>query len=43
MLGILSAPLVHGSLDHIFTILILVGFLYYGYDNGLNKTSFFIK
>lgn len=38
MLGILTAPLVHGSLEHIFNntfaILILSSFLYYGYPKS---------
>jgi membrane associated rhomboid family serine protease len=38
MLGILTAPLVHGSLEHIFNntfaILILASFLYYGYPKS---------
>lgn len=38
LLGILTAPLVHGSLEHIFNntfaILILASFLYYGYPKS---------
>jgi membrane associated rhomboid family serine protease len=38
MLGIFTAPLVHGSLEHIFNntfaILILASFLYYGYPKS---------
>lgn len=38
VLGILTAPLVHGSLEHIFNntfaILILASFLYYGYPKS---------
>lgn len=38
MLGILTAPLIHGSLEHIFNntfaILILASFLYYGYPKS---------
>jgi membrane associated rhomboid family serine protease len=41
LLGILTAPLVHGSLEHIFNntfaILILASFLYYGYPNSWLK------
>ena len=41
MLGILTAPLVHGSLEHIFNntfaILILSSFLYYGYPKSWFK------
>lgn len=41
LLGILTAPLVHGSLEHIFNntfaILILASFLYYGYPKSWLK------
>jgi len=46
MLGIITAPLVHGSLEHIFnntfTILILASFLYYGYPNSWWKVLIFV-
>jgi membrane associated rhomboid family serine protease len=41
LLGILTAPLIHGSLEHIFNntfaILILASFLYYGYPKSWYK------
>ena len=43
LLGILTAPLVHGSLEHIFNntfaILILASFLYYGYPKSWWKVT----
>ncbi|WP_367179782.1 rhomboid family intramembrane serine protease [uncultured Paraglaciecola sp.] len=46
MLGILTAPLIHGSFEHIFNntfaILILASFLYYGYPKSWWKVIGFI-
>lgn len=46
MLGILTAPLVHGSLEHIFNntfaILILASVLYYGYPKSWWKVTMFV-
>lgn len=46
MLGILTAPLLHGSLEHIFNntfaILILASVLYYGYPKSWWKVSLLV-